>query len=83
MRFGENGEADFIVFQSLYFREQLDDTRLLLNKDNGESDLARFLRCDPVWHTTGVIWKKAAVQRLGGFDEQLYCMQEVDLHIGL
>src|SRR5262249_5049439 len=77
----ESDASDLIVFQSLLFWEKTDDTRRLWNVDSTESDLDRFLRCDPVWHNTGSMWRRDAVQKLGGFDEQLHCLQDIDIHI--
>ena len=76
----QNPEADFIVFQTLWFREKPDDLRVLQNTENGEADLHRFLRADPVWNISGPIWKRAALQKLGGLDEELSCCQDIDIH---
>ena len=73
-------EMDFVVFQSLWFKERPDDLRQLQNMGSGEPDLHRFLRADAVWNITGPIWKKSAVQKLGGFDEELSCCQDIDIH---
>ena len=75
------GDLDFVVFQSLLFCEEREDLCLLMNTENGESDLIRFLRGDAVWHTSGPIWRKAAVENLGGFDEKLSCWQDIDIHL--
>jgi glycosyltransferase involved in cell wall biosynthesis len=76
----ENPRADFAVFQGLLFKQTPGDMEFVLNLPDDEPDLCRFLRGDPVWQTTGPVWKKSAVQRLGGFDEQLACWQDTDLH---
>jgi glycosyltransferase involved in cell wall biosynthesis len=75
-----NPAADFIVFQGTFFETQPDTLIGPWNVETGESDLARFLRGDSVWHTTGPVWKKAFVESLGGFDERLSCWQDVDIH---
>jgi glycosyltransferase involved in cell wall biosynthesis len=77
----ENSGADFAVFQGLIFKTKPGDTDFAWNVVNGETDLCRFLRGDAVWQTAGPIWKKSALQRLGGFDEQLSVWQDVDLHV--
>ena len=76
----KNPDADFIIFQSQLFYERPHDSRLLTNTENGESDLARFLRGDAVWLISGPIWKKTAVEKLGGFDERLSCWQDIEIH---
>jgi glycosyltransferase involved in cell wall biosynthesis len=77
----ENSDADFAVFQGLIFKTKPCDTEFVWNVMNGETDLCRFLRGDTVWQTTGPIWKKSALQQLGGFDEQLSSWQDADLHV--
>lgn len=41
----------------------------------------RFLRLDAVWQTSGPIWKKQALNKIGGFTEGLACWQDVDIHL--
>jgi glycosyltransferase involved in cell wall biosynthesis len=77
----ENSGADYAVFQGLIFNVKPGDTPLAWNVMNDETDLCRFLRGDSVWQTTGPIWKKSSVQRLGGFDEQMSSWQDADLHV--
>lgn len=77
----ENSNADFVVFQGLIFKTKPGDTDFVWNVTNGETDLCRFLRGDTLWQTTGPIWKKSALQQLGGFDEQLSSWQDADLHV--
>lgn len=77
----QNPNADFIAFQGLIFHEKPNDSRLIWNTENEESDLVRFLRGDAVWNMNGPIWKTASIKKLGGFDEQLGCWQDVDIHL--
>jgi glycosyltransferase involved in cell wall biosynthesis len=77
----ENDKMDFAVFQGLIFKKKPGDTEFVWNVINGETNLCRFLRGDAVWQTAGPIWKKSALQQLGGFDEQLSVWQDVDLHV--
>ena len=44
-------------------------------------DLLRFLFFEFPWHTTGPVWRKASLLRLGLFDESLLSWQDIDLHI--
>lgn len=76
----ENPNADFAVFQCLIFKKTPGDMDFIYNPPNDEPDVCRFLRGDSVWQTAGAIWKKSALQRLGGFDEQLACLQDTDLN---
>lgn len=74
-------ECDYVIFQVEKFRHVPGDTGLTWNITNEEDHLTRFLRLDSVWHTTGPIWRKEAVQKLNGFDERLTCLQDVDIHV--
>lgn len=76
-----NPEYDFWVFPILMFRDHPEKAATLWNIDNGESDLHRFLILDAPWQTTGPIWKKTAVEKIGGFTEGLACWQDVDFHL--
>lgn len=72
--------ADFAVFQSLFFHETPGDLDRLVNADNGDSHFCRFLRGDPVWNTSSPVWKRIALEKLGGFDEKLSCWHDVEIH---
>jgi glycosyltransferase involved in cell wall biosynthesis len=62
---------DFVVFPCRLFRERPGDTGLLFNADTGEDDLDRFLRRDYPWQTTGPLYRRAALDRIGPFVEEL------------
>lgn len=68
------------VFQVEKFRQVPEDIGTVWNTPGGDH-LARFLRRDSVWHTSGPLWPREVIKRLGGFDERLACWQDVDLHI--
>jgi glycosyltransferase involved in cell wall biosynthesis len=72
---------DFWVFPILMFRNNPADASLLWNIDNGQPDLHRFLILDAPWQTSGPIWRKEAVLKIGGFTEGLACWQDVDFHL--
>jgi glycosyltransferase involved in cell wall biosynthesis len=72
---------DYWVFPMLMFRNDPDDATNLWNVDNGQNDLYRFLVLDAPWQTSGPMWKKEAVVKIGGFTEGLACWQDVDFHL--
>jgi glycosyltransferase involved in cell wall biosynthesis len=74
-------EYHFWVFPILMFRTNPRDASTLWNIDNGKSDLHRFLVLDAPWQTSGPIWRKEAVLKIGGFTEGLACWQDVDFHL--
>jgi hypothetical protein len=47
----------------------------------GEPSLDRFLREDTVWHTGSPLWRRAALERVGCWDERLICYQDWEYHI--
>lgn len=75
----ENPDLDFAVFPMEFFKKHPGDTNKLWNIENDDSHLKRFLQLDSVWQTTGPIWKKEALQKIGGFNENLKCWQDVDI----
>ncbi len=77
----ENPSADLVVFQGAIFNHTPGDTSQIWNILSREPDLHRFLRGDSVWQTAGPIWKKSALQKVGGWDEEMFCWQDVDLHV--
>lgn len=77
----EQPTVDFSVHQGFLFNNVPGDLQSAWNNSSDETDLCRFLRGDSVWQTTGPIWKRAALQRLKGFDEALACWQDVDIHL--
>lgn len=76
-----NPELDFAVFPMLIFSKKPGDTNLLWNRQTEEPDLNRFLRLDSVWQTTGPIWRRHSLEKIGGFDETLACWQDIDIHL--
>ncbi len=77
----KNPEFDFWIFPMLIFREDPQNTNVLWNIDNGKSDLHRFLILDAPWQTSGPLWRKKAVEKIGGFTEGVSCWQDVDFHL--
>ena len=71
----------FGVYQTELFTRIVGDKKILWNIYTDSNDLGRFLSLDTVWLTTGPIWRKKAVQQLGGFDESLRSFQDWALHL--
>ena len=45
------------------------------------NDLERFLKSDPPWHTSSPLWRRDAIEQLGGFDEEIMYGDDADLHM--
>lgn len=74
-------DCGFGVYQTELFKLAVGDRRVLWNTYNESSDLHRFLSLDTVWLTTGPIWRRSALEQLGGFDENVVSYQDWDLHV--
>ena len=75
---------DMTAMLSEEFLKAPGDTRALWNmpaRADMASDLDRFLIEDSVWSAGGPLWRKAAVVRIGGWDERLVCWQDWEFHV--
>ena len=79
--FKENQLNDFLVFKSLLFVDKPFSNGFYWNIDNEENDLARFIKLDALWQTSGPIYKKEFLIKIGGFKENLLFWQDYDLHL--
>ncbi len=75
---------DFLVMNSCAFKKYPGDHPLLWNRldasETCESLLVRFVNSDMPWNTNSVLWKKAFLSEIGGWDERLSAWQDWDLH---
>jgi glycosyltransferase involved in cell wall biosynthesis len=79
----QNTELDWAVFpQYMFFDNKISDS-ILFSKPTStkEEAIAYFLQMSAPWQTMASIWKNQTLQILGGFDEQLRCMEDPDLHL--
>lgn len=74
-------ELDFLVFPAEMFRQTPGDVGLLWNADTGEDDLDRFCRHDVPWQTTGPIWRREALYKIGPWDESALSAQDWEFHV--
>lgn len=74
-------ELDFAVFRCEMFRQTPGDVGLLWNADTGEDDLDRFLRHDVPWQTTGPIWRRSSLSKVGPWDELARSAQDWEFHL--
>jgi glycosyltransferase involved in cell wall biosynthesis len=76
-----NRDLDFAVFPGFVFTKTIGDRNHLFSPTALGSDLDRFLLLDHPWEITGPIWRRATLEKLGLFSEQLPSWQDVDLHV--
>jgi glycosyltransferase involved in cell wall biosynthesis len=75
-------EMDFWVFPSLMFYNIPGETDLLWNLLNSnKNDLERFLHFESVWQTAGATYYKRFFNKIGKWDETLYCLQDWEMGI--
>jgi hypothetical protein len=71
---------DFAVFPVLLFHDTPGDSDILWNVLDGDDDLIRFLRSDPPWCVTSPLWRRDALERIGGFNERVFYGDDAELH---
>ena len=75
-------DFDLWVFPVELFRDTPGDLKLPWNRMSGDSEvLARFLRSDGPWCVSSPLWRKAAFERIGGFNPRVLYGDDADLHI--
>jgi len=77
----QNPHLDFMVFQAELFKEKPGDSGFIFNVADARSAIDRLLYLDYPWQTSGPIWRRESVQRIGGWDEALPSWQDWELHI--
>ena len=80
-KFSVHFDMDFLVFKSLLFVDEPFSNGFYWNIDNEENDLARFIKLDALWQTSGPIYKKEFLLKMNGFKEDLLFWQDYDLHL--
>jgi glycosyltransferase involved in cell wall biosynthesis len=76
-----NEDLDFVTFQTGVFQNTPGDLGRQLDPELIGDDLMRFLFFECPWQTTAPTWRRAALDRLGGFDESLQSWQDLELHV--
>ena len=74
-------ELDFAVWPTLLFEQEPGDSPLLWNVATDEDDLDRFLALDIPWQTSGPLWRRQALVRVGPWKEGLLNWQDWDFHL--
>ena len=74
-------DVAYCVFPVMLFQKTPGDIATLWNLLKGNNDLERFLRSDPPWHTSSLLWQRQAIEQLGGFDEEIMYGDDADLHM--
>lgn len=76
-----NADLDFTVFRAGVFSKEVGDLTRLYHENLHGDDLLRFLSHECIWEITGPIWRKRFLEKIGGFDESVLRMQDLELHV--
>lgn len=77
----EHPEIQAAIFPSELFDKTPGDLKRYWNAFTPENDLDRILRADTPWQTAGPIWRRAAIERIGGWDESAMSWQDWELAV--
>jgi hypothetical protein len=73
-------EYDLAVCQMAHFEDNPNEAVLLWNTFEGPEPRSRFLVHDPVWGIHAPLWRREAVERIGGFQAGLSQAQDFEFH---
>lgn len=74
--------VDACIFLMKEFEQTPGDSTAIFNSEiNNEKWIASFIKNENPWNVTCPVWKKDAFLRMGGFDENFYCMEDPELHL--
>lgn len=77
-----NGSLDAGVFLMEALSDESQDVGKMYNSDLPDSEwVSAFIRNQNPWNVTCPIWKKDAFERVGGFDESFFYMEDPELHV--
>jgi glycosyltransferase involved in cell wall biosynthesis len=76
-----NADIDLAVCQMAHFEVDPNEATLLWNTFAGAEPRLRFLGHDPVWGMHAPLWRRAALDRIGGLDETLPMAQDFEFHL--
>ncbi len=72
---------DFAAFLTQVFQSTPGDHFHLWNKFTEEDDLDRILRRDPPWQTSGPLWRKTSLTKIGSWNEKALSAQDWEFHL--
>jgi glycosyltransferase involved in cell wall biosynthesis len=77
----QNPHLDFMVFQAELFKEKPGDAGFIFNVADQRCAIDRLLSLDHPWQTSGPIWRRESIQKIGGWDEALPSWQDWEFHL--
>lgn len=78
----QNTHVKMGVFLMQEFKNEIKESEKIFNTDVPHAELSKaFIRNENPWSVTCPIWRKNFFVSLGGFDEDLFFMEDPDLHL--
>ena len=77
----QNRDIEFAIFRGWGFESTPDQPTKIYHSNPPGDDLLRFLSHECIWEITSPIWRRNLLVHLGGFDEHLLSMQDLELHV--
>ncbi len=74
-------ELDAVIAQARLFSQTPGDMDTYWNLFTLEDDLTRFLRGDAPWQTSGPLWRRSFLKKLGGWNEAAKRSQDFEFHV--
>lgn len=78
--FDRDPMAELAIGQGMSFRDQPDETGRLFNVLERGDALDRLLAGDMPWGTPSVMWRRRAIEAIGGWPKDLLRLEDVELH---
>ena len=76
-----NPQLDFAVFQAEHFQNAPGDTGTYWSAFSDENVLDRYLQKHAMWATPSLMWRREAIRKIGGWDEESLSWQDWEFHI--
>jgi len=72
---------DIYLFDALEFTNKKTETYRLRSLQGHQNPLRAFLNLESVWQTSCAVWKKSALEKIGGWDNECQIWQDGEIHI--
>lgn len=76
-----DGSLDMIYCLDEWFKEQIGDMGVLWAAADDLEPLDQFAWFSPTWSTNSPVWRRRAVEKIGGWEEKLQCLQDWEFHV--
>lgn len=78
---GSNSKHDFALFPALEFKHKVGDLETLRSSVISNNELENFLSFQTAFQTSCPIWRRGALEKIGGWNERAKSWQDGEFHI--